>query len=309
MISRPRPRGLAERINGWSEAQTWLAIAAGALVLIVLDRLVPGVVLAPLYVPLIATAAWRIGFISSCLVAAAAVGVNAYLCSHLPIGFVETPAILAMRAIVRLATFAFIIAIVTSFRRAYDREQFMARRDPMTGAANKLTFERHADKLLEAAIAVDRTLLLATIEVDNFKTINDTHGHAAGDAVLRAFAAGAEAVIRKQDCLGRIGGDEFAFLIPVESVDEGCTTAGTLHARLSSMLRELPHATTISMGALVIHPEAGLERAALMNRVDQLMYAVKRAGKGAVMVDTIGVPQPVSSEDRRALRIVRSTAA
>ncbi|WP_277924485.1 GGDEF domain-containing protein [Sphingomonas sp. CROZ-RG-20F-R02-07] len=201
-------------------------------------------------------------------------------------------------AVVTLGAFTLIAAIVRSFRAAYDRERRIARQDVMTGAANKATFERHAAKLLDAGACVDHTLLLATIDLDNFKTVNDTWGHAAGDAVLRAFAAAAAAVIRRQDCLGRIGGDEFALLVPVDSAEDGRATAAQLHARLSGVLREMPYPITFSMGALVVTPGSGLGFPALMHEADRLMYVVKRAGKGAVCIDTAGAlpPAPIAAE-------------
>lgn len=305
MMNNAPAKGLAERLDAWPKARVWLIILVAALGLLLVDLTFPGVDTGPLYVPLVCAAAWAFRRRESLLVAALATASN-FIPLVAESHEAATRALIGSAA-VRYSILVFVIAIIVSFRRAYDRQRFLARRDPLTGAANKATFEQHADKVLDAP--ADRTLLLTTIDLDNFKTINDTHGHAAGDAVVRAFAAKVSAVTRKEDCLGRIGGDEFALLGPVISVEDGHTTAACLHQRLSSMLSELPYPVTISMGAVVIPPKAGLDRATLMNHADQLMYAVKRTGKGAVMVDTVGAPEPSLSTGKQDLHVAPSRVA
>lgn len=149
----------------------------------------------PLYVPLICTAGWSLGQRQAYLVA-----IVATILSVSPSlgGNGDQPlANLGLEVLIRLSSYGFIAVIISSFRRSFDRERFMARRDLMTGAMNKAAFERDAETLLRAAGASGTIMLLATIDLDDFKGLNDRHGHAAGDKALRAFASGVAAVLRE----------------------------------------------------------------------------------------------------------------
>jgi hypothetical protein len=81
----------------------------------------------------------------------------------------------------------------------------------MTDALNKETFRERLIHRLDLAVPARQSFLLAILDLDDFKGINNRHGHVAGDEVLRAFAQGARKTIRREDDFGRIGGDEFAF--------------------------------------------------------------------------------------------------
>ncbi|WP_233420128.1 GGDEF domain-containing protein [Sphingomonas paucimobilis] len=195
-----------------------------------------------------------------------------------------SPALLGARIAVRAVTYVIVAAIVLSFRRSFDREHHLAVRDRMTDALNKETFRERVIHRLDLAVPARHSFLLAILDLDDFKGINNRHGHVAGDEVLRAFAQGARKTIRREDDFGRIGGDEFAFLLPVHSAEEGVYFARLLHKRLSSVLADTPHPVTCSMGALLISPDTPRDEPSLMHAVDQLMYAVKRAGKNAVEI-------------------------
>ena len=117
-------------------------------------------------------------------------------------------------------TFGFIAATITSFRRSYDRELFHAHRDRMTGT-------RSTRKSFTVAAQGDRrcghnelTLLLIILDLDDFKAVNNREGHRAGDEVLQTFAKGASSIMRHEDLIGRIGGNEFALLVCVPSIAE-----------------------------------------------------------------------------------------
>src|SRR3546814_4567605 len=97
--------------------------------------------------------------------------------------------------------------------------------------------------------------LLVLLDLDNFMAANDRAGHRAGDEILRAFAKGVSAIMRREDLIGRIGGDEFALLVRVPSIAEGQGIARDIHARLSAVLAQSRYPVTCSMGALLIPPE------------------------------------------------------
>jgi diguanylate cyclase (GGDEF)-like protein len=94
--------------------------------------------------------------------------------------------------------------------------------------------------------------------------------------------------MRREDLIGRIGGDEFALLVRVPSIAEGQGIARDFHARLSAVLATSPHPVTCSMGALLIPPDAPRTISELIHAADQTMYRAKRGGKNAVEIDKAG---------------------
>lgn len=129
------------------------------------------------------------------------------------------------------------------------------------------------------------------LDLDDFKAANDRAGHLAGDEILRAFAKGVSAIMRREDLIGRIGGDEFALLVRVPSIAEGQGIARDIHARLSAVLAQSRYPVTCSMGALLIPPEVPRTISELIHAADQAMYRAKRGGKNAVEIDDGTEPQ------------------
>jgi len=197
--------------------------------------------------------------------------------------------------LVRLAAFLFIAGIVSSFRYAYDRAHFLALRDRMTGALNAQSFREQAHATIAASRAAGRTMLLVMLDLDDFKAVNSDHGHAAGDAVLRAFAKATASVIRREDDFGRLGGDEFAVLAALPSGDEAKAFATALHCRVTTVLANGPHPVTCSMGALIVPPDNQAAEADLMEQADMLMYAAKNSGKNALRTDWCSNELPAPS--------------
>jgi diguanylate cyclase (GGDEF)-like protein len=143
-----------------------------------------------------------------------------------------------------------------------------ARRDPLTGLGHQRTFNEHI-----ARSTPGRTALIA-IDVDNFKTINDSRGHAAGDAVLIQLARALSAALRPDDQLFRTGGDEFVAVLEVESPEQATGVAERL-------LRAAHGAgCTISAGVCVRAP--GEEAPRTLRRADAALYEAKRRGRNQV---------------------------
>lgn len=279
---------LAEYLEALSREQTWFAMAATTGAIAFLDRAVPTVGFAPLYMPIVCAAAWalgpREGYFAAMIATVLSVvpGVRA----GPPIG----SEILALRVIVRIGTFLFLAAAITSFRRSYDREVFHAHRDRMTGTLNKEVFQRRCAKAIQDAAHAGQTLLLVILDLDDFKAVNNSAGHQAGDEVLRAFAKGVSAIMRREDLIGRIGGDEFSLLVRVPSIAEGQGFAHDLHARLSAELGTSRYRVTCSMGALLIPAHAARDASHLMHEADLAMYRAKQGGKNAVVVARASEP-------------------
>ncbi len=262
---------LAAHLESLSRERVWLAILAGTAAIALADANFPTIGFAPLYIPVICGACWGLGAREGYFVALLTAILAVVPAFHIA---VLSPHLLALRVGIRIATFVFIAATIISFRRSYDREVFHG---------------RCATAIKEAGRA-RQPLLLVILDLDDFKAINNREGHLAGDEVLRTFAKGASSIIRREDLIGRIGGDEFALLVRVPSIAEGQGFARDLHARLSAVLAESRHPVTCSMGALLISPHAPRDAGELMHAADLAMYRAKQTGKNAVEIGRADEP-------------------
>ena len=161
----------------------------------------------------------------------------------------------------------------------------LAYRDPLTRLPNRLLLE---DRLRNAVAAAKRHATLVAVcylDLDGFKPINDTHGHEAGDALLREVGLRLERAVRTVDTVARVGGDEFVLLLTdLESEDETRPVLARVEQALAEPYRVKADRTeciTASIG-VAIYPFDGLDGEALLRHADQAMYAAKRAGRGRV---------------------------
>ncbi|MET0886859.1 MAG: sensor domain-containing diguanylate cyclase, partial [Mycetocola sp.] len=181
-------------------------------------------------------------------------------------------------------------ATQTLVRVRLQREtEHMARFDQLTGIANRQSVGEAVHAALDDAEATGQPLTVIFIDVDDFKTINDTLGHATGDAVLRILAERFTHGIRSGDVIGRIGGDEFIAICHAADAD----TAASVAERILALAREpieiggAPIAVSVSAGAAVYTPGADARPTndALLNRADDAMYSSKAAGKNRIRLD------------------------
>jgi len=152
--------------------------------------------------------------------------------------------------------------------------------DHLTGAANRGQFRRVLEREHGRWQASGASPSLLLIDIDHFKKVNDTHGHPAGDAVLRQFADACRAKLRATDLFARIGGEEFAALLPATSADEAARVAEKLRRTAATLEVEGGHAPiriTASVGFAAMG-EAG-STDALMALADQRLYQAKRGGR------------------------------
>jgi diguanylate cyclase (GGDEF)-like protein len=151
----------------------------------------------------------------------------------------------------------------------------VSRADPLTGCLNRRGFEERLAAELDVSRRGGRLFGLVTLDLDDFKLVNDTRGHEAGDELLRWVAQRANEVLRPMDSLGRFGGDEFAVLVPGAGVPESREVARRLRDALGERV-------SVSSG-VASFPADGDDRDALHRRADQDLYAAKhgRAPEGA----------------------------
>ncbi|GJD46717.1 hypothetical protein AFCDBAGC_4601 [Methylobacterium cerastii] len=236
--------------------------------------------------PLIALAGWRLGPRAACGVALVAAFLNILPIHGFDAGL--SPLAATVRAVVRLGAYAFVVATVCVLRRVYERERYAARHDALTGILNRASFEAHAHLALGGCAANGSVTVLALADIDGFKSVNDTSGHAEGDEVLIRLALAGVAAIGWGDRFGRLGGDEFVFLLQSSTVAAAVSRVETIHRRLRDGLSGSRHHIGVSMGALVVSPGTTLDWATAIREADRLMYVAKRAGTGGVRVESFG---------------------
>jgi len=157
----------------------------------------------------------------------------------------------------------------------------MATHDHLTGTLNASAFARRVTEELQRNRRYHRAGALLYLDLDNFKSLNDTHGHQTGDALLRLAADALRRAVREVDVVGRLGGDEFAVLMP--ETDGAVATAAA--RRLSDGIRlafDGTPAVTASVGVVSFHATAATAES-LLRTADQAMYEAKRAGKDRVV--------------------------
>ncbi|ODV12833.1 MAG: hypothetical protein ABT22_05315 [Thiobacillus sp. SCN 64-317] len=170
------------------------------------------------------------------------------------------------------------MAALDERRRTVDH---LSRHDTLTGLPNRRMF---FDVLKHAVTQAERTgaqLAVMFIDLDHFKAVNDTHGHATGDRVLQIVAARLQHCVRSGDTLARLGGDEFIILIESLSTREPVTAiAQKLIAQFETPFSVGPHEARLGLSiGISVLPEDGVEAETLVARADEAMYAAKLAGR------------------------------
>lgn len=176
--------------------------------------------------------------------------------------------------------------LVVAWRALRRRRNLMdlALKDALTGAGNRRAITAYAMQQLEQARRMGLPLSLALIDLDHFKAVNDTHGHATGDEVLKAFARAAGDVLRGQDRLGRWGGEEWLLVMPGTTPDELPAVFRRLREGFSTAAipgLPTPHGVTFSMGVAAL-TDTMHELPDLLALADRRLYEAKAGGRDAV---------------------------
>jgi diguanylate cyclase (GGDEF)-like protein len=165
-----------------------------------------------------------------------------------------------------------------------------AHHDPLTELLNRRGFQEVFDVELERARRADQPLSLIVGDLDRFKRVNDLHGHAAGDAVLKRVADSIRGAKRGFDRAARIGGEEFAILAPDSDEHGGYMLAERIRAAVNEAFADQPGTPlTISFG-ISTHPLHGQSADGLLRTADQALYAAKRLGRNRSVISSAEVP-------------------
>ncbi|HXM38376.1 MAG TPA: GGDEF domain-containing protein [Gemmatimonadales bacterium] len=166
-------------------------------------------------------------------------------------------------------------------RRSQEELARLATQDQLTNVLNARAFADRLTQELERNRRYPRPLALLYLDLDNFKVINDSHGHQTGDAVLRLVADAMRSSVRQADVVGRLGGDEFAVLMPETDAQLADAAAKRLAAGLRNVFKGTP-SVTASIG-VVSCTATDANTDDLLRRADQAMYDAKRLGKDRVV--------------------------
>ena len=185
---------------------------------------------------------------------------------------------------------------ITERQRLADQLAQLAYHDGLTGLPNRLRLEDHLQQAITRASRRHEALALLFIDLDRFKPINDSHGHAVGDQVLCEVARRLRAALRSADMVARLGGDEFVVLLSTLANDQD----GLLVAdKLMMALAEPMHigALVLQVGAsmgMARYPEAGNTAGELLRSADAAMYQVKQAGRSTQPLLSLRPRRPVT---------------
>ena len=156
--------------------------------------------------------------------------------------------------------------------------------DPLTGVGNRRAFLERGEKLLHRTASDQQPAVLLFFDLDRFKNVNDTFGHHVGDRLLTAFCGVATDALRPGDLFGRLGGEEFASLLPHTSLNEGLDVAERIRANFEATMLEVDAntlAATVSVG-VAMSTDQNRDLAGLLMAADRSLYRAKANGRNRV---------------------------
>ena len=175
---------------------------------------------------------------------------------------------------------------VTRNEQMTEELQRLAWTDALTQTENRRAFMQNLDEEFQRARRYDRPLSIMMIDIDQFKTINDRYGHAGGDEALMAFAAAVRPLLRASDHFARMGGEEFAILLPETELTEGERIAQRLCRVIEELVIDSKQGAfrmTASIGVTELHTD-DTDAETTLNRADRLLYEAKSAGRNRVSI-------------------------
>ena len=173
-------------------------------------------------------------------------------------------------------------------RRISRHLSHLAAHDALTDLPNRLLLNDRLNAAIALAQRNNRLLAVLFLDVDGFKAVNDSLGHAAGDALLRSIAARLTAAIRRSDTVSRYSGDEFVVVLPeIEQADDAAVVAKKLVRAASGPHRvDARNVTVTASVGIALYPDDGGDAETLINRADTAMYDAKRNGPGTFRLFT-----------------------
>ncbi len=190
-------------------------------------------------------------------------------------------------ALVLAGYFVITVIILAKLKVALEHERNLSREDLVTGVANTRAFYEWSAREVDRARRYHRPITFVYVDCDDFKVVNDQHGHAAGDEVLREVARALRDVVRDLDLVARVGGDEFAVVLTETDRAGAQVAVGRVREGLLGVMARRGWPLTFSLGvASFMAGVTSVEDA--LRKADDLMYIAKRGGKNTVEFATFG---------------------
>jgi diguanylate cyclase (GGDEF)-like protein len=167
--------------------------------------------------------------------------------------------------------------------------QINAATDGLTGLYNRRLFDEYCDKELNRAKRYGQHLAVVILDLHKLKEVNDRYGHLQGDQVLRLAAATLKRTLRASDFAFRIGGDEFALLLPQTDIEQATTLSRRVRAQYESELQPLKLGIAVALDfGVAVHPQDGDQKSDLIKLADKNLYELKHSGRTSPRVVPIG---------------------
>lgn len=188
------------------------------------------------------------------------------------------PSIYFLNMLIRSGFFVFVTYLVAELQRSRREAQLAARTDFVSGVANARYFNELLQMEIDRIRRYPHPITVVYIDIDNFKMINDLFGHQVGDEVLRFIASELKSQLRSTDTIARVGGDEFALLLPSAGPSQAQVVVPKVHAHLGEAMRRRHWRVTFSMGVVTcVAPPHSAQQ--IISMADELMYEVKSSTK------------------------------
>lgn len=270
----------AATVDRWPRPAARAASVVAILILALLDYASgPDLAFAVLYLIPLAVIGWTSDDNRTLPRTACVLAASSWLAADLASGAVYShPAIPLWNTTTRLVTFLIVVTLLQSLRSAFAEQQQLARTDALTGIRNSRAFMEELTAEVRRGRRHPAPISLVYVDVDDFKAINDSHGHLNGDEVLRRVATALDTHTREVDVVGRLGGDEFAILMPSTGEAGAAKVLRSLPDRLTAVMSDLPFRVTLSTGCVTfLGAPAGVGQ--VLHAADELMYDAKKRGK------------------------------
>lgn len=210
-----------------------------------------------------------------------------YICLHGTVTYIAIFLSIIIPLIVAPLSSWHLIGLLMKVDKLEKEMRKLASLDPLTELLNRRAFFNDANSSIHRAEQDRRVVSVIALDLDRFKAINDSYGHSAGDAVLRHFAATIRANCRTSDIIGRLGGEEFALLLPNTSAAAAYRLAQRLHLTLRQSVISHEHAKigyTVSIGVISLVPRETDTIETLLNKADRSLYLAKETGRNCTVV-------------------------
>jgi diguanylate cyclase (GGDEF)-like protein len=194
-----------------------------------------------------------------------------------------------------LLVIGFITLWTYRLKRSQLRFQKLARRDGLTGIVNRQHFMDEAKAMLHACGKSQREVCLILVDLDNFKRVNDTHGHIAGDGVLKQTVEMFQLHMRVADLFGRLGGEEFGIMLPNCTLETACSRAEELRAAIGSFALAGVTITVSASFGVTSTAQSGYDLRQLLIHADSALYRAKRNGRDRVESYVPAIDTPPAS--------------